>query len=247
MKRAAPYVIVALLAAETAALHFFGRVEFVNELGVSLDLPAQVGGYAAVDFLFCQNDQCLQAVHVSPGEQRPATCPECGSALDTITLAEKTYLPSGTRIAKRSYRTLGLPDMHVSVVVAGRERRSIHKPQVCLVGQGYMIRNESVESIATRDGREVAVTFLDVIRRRGGKTVSRPVSYAYWFISPRRETPRHLERLFWIAADGVLFGKRHTWAYVAVSTSAPSQESARKAVEAFIAKLYGDLRPEASE
>lgn len=249
MKRAAPYIVMGLLVAEMALLRFFGEVTVVETPGVNTTLPDRVGAYTAVDFVYCQSDQCLAATKIRTGEERPKSCASCGGPVESSTLAERTLLPPGTRVIKRSYESTGQPAVHVSIVVADRERRSIHKPQVCLTGQGFTILDQEVHGVPVSGNRDLPVMFLHAEHRRPGVR-PRPTCYAYWFISPSRETPHHLARLFWIAADGALLGKRYTWAYVAVSANGTNIDEASSTVADFIAGLYPHLvrhEPSSSE
>jgi EpsI family protein len=236
MKRAAPYIICGLLITEMAALHFFGNVVFVETPGVHTKLPDRIAGYTAIDYVYCQSDQCLASTRVAVDADAPRTCPACDGPVDDVTLAEKTLLPAGTHIIKRSYESPGRAPVHVSIVIAGDERRSIHKPQVCLRGQGFTIRDQHVERIRIDKNRQFAAMFLDATRRPQGNGPS--TSYAYWFASKIRETPHHLVRLFWIAVDGAVFGKRYTWAYVAVSSDARKSNRAHSTVKEFLKELY---------
>ena len=59
---------------------------------------------------------------------------------------ERAQLPTDTIIVKRSYRTPGRgvenTDLaQASLVIAGNDSRSIHRPEVCLDGQGWTVTN----------------------------------------------------------------------------------------------------------
>lgn len=236
-------VLVAVLAAGLGALLLSGDVEVDDTLGVRKTLPDRVGAYTAVDWAFCHNDQCARAFRVHTLDD-PDECPECGGALFDRSLGEKLLLPAGTTLAKRSYLAPDTPEIHVSVVISGHERRSIHKPQVCLTGQGNTIVSETIRQVAL-PGRDTPldVMFLDVKRSRGSTVPTS--SYAYWFASPTRETARHISRLLWIAWDSVLHNRRQRWAYVAISsTNESSAKGARPRIERFIKQFYPRVTPD---
>jgi len=44
-----------------------------------------------------------------------------------------------------------------------------------------------------------------------------PQYYAYWFVGKDRETPHHLERMFWMAYDRIVRNVAHRWAYLSVA------------------------------
>ena len=241
MKRSAPYIISVLLVTEMAALHFFGNVVLVDTPGVLTELPDRIGSYHAIDYVYCQAEQCLSSIRVANGEESPRSCPSCNGIVADVTLAEKTLLPAGTQIIKRSYETPQRPSVHVSIVLATQERRSIHKPQICLRGQGYAILNQRVEQLNTAGSHRFEAMFLDTTRTQDRRKLS--TSYAYWFTSKTRETPHHLTRLFWMAIDGAIFGQRYTWAYIAVSSTSTSQKDAKKTVQTFLMSLYPAIHP----
>ena len=112
-----------------------------------------------------------------------------------------------------------------TVVFSGIERRSIHRPQVCLVGQGNRILDEYTRptraSLADPDATaplrvlEIAHADLDPAT---GKAVSQSLGvYAYWLFNPERETVHHLARFARMMFDNCFRAYRPRWGYASIS------------------------------
>lgn len=137
---------------------------------------------------------------------------------------EKKLLPEDTQIVKMQYRSasygLGTQDRaEVSLVLAGAERRSIHRPEVCLTGQGWTLLDSRVLPVEIAPGRELRVRDL-LIEKTVHLTDGRPkrvrAHYLYWFIGTDVTTPSHFERVWLTARDSVLRNVNHRWAYASV-------------------------------
>lgn len=206
-------------------------------------LPASVGDFVGESLRFCQNDQCLQSFEASRLDH-PDICPACGGVLDSISLGEKQLLPADTIIDKRLYRDPSGDAFLVTSVLSGRERRSIHKPQVCLVAQGHTITGQRVMHVRLDSGRTLDVMRLDLRRPVGEATGGTRVhmTYAYWFVSAARETPYHAVRLLQSAWDGVVRNTRTRWAYISIGAPASVSDAGADArMEAIIRAVYPRL------
>lgn len=208
--------------------------------GVQALLPERVGGVKGENLRFCQNETCRKTWEMN---ELPAgltnTCPACGGALGDWALMEKTVLPVDTEIAHRRYRIPGGAPMQVSLVLNGREQKSIHRPERCLPAQGFAVEYSQVRRIA-RPGRLDLPVRLMVLRSvdrveqtRGG------LLYAYWFIGPGHETASHFRRLAWMAWESLRDGVPARWAYMAVATDWPQDPAPRdwERLDRFLADL----------
>ncbi len=188
---------------------------------VEFDLPEQIGPYRGERLLFCQNDQCL-AQYRERDLTGALVCGRCGTGLEQISPGEQLLLPSDTPIIRRVYEVPGQPFVNITVVFSGAERRSIHRPQVCLAAQGHAIRDETLLRVPV-EGRAAPlhVSLLDLVRTAtlpDGRQVQSFGAYAYWFFNPERETPYHFTRLVRMAYDNIFRNYRPRWAYVIVAT-----------------------------
>ena len=232
-----------LLALTAACLVVSAHTSRVGAPGIRMALPERVLEYTGAPILFCQNDQCGRSFPCT-GSAAPTTCPVCGAALDVKALAEKRILPADTQIVRRRYTRPGGQSFLVSIVLSGVERRSIHPPQVCLIGQGYRITDERVARVPLPHGGELRATKMQVSPPHKTDNPSPPPEvFAYWFVSGTHQTPYHLTRLMWTAWEGAVRNCRPRWAYVAISGpsgGAPAGEP--EPWQKLVAKLYEDLR-----
>jgi hypothetical protein len=217
----APYFAVLLVtAAGTLALAFKTDVRFTGEAGVRDALPARVGEWSGEEILYCQNPACDKLIKGSEiGED--LLCPRCGGRTSSGSLTEWALLPADTGIHKMLYTHDSTGEnLMVSLVLSGASRTSIHRPQICLVGNGREITSTRIIRVDLEDGEKLGVTLLDMLwRGQGseGRPAAQRTFFAYWFIGKGHETPRHLARMFWMAFDRIVHGLSHRWAYVGVS------------------------------
>lgn len=138
--------------------------------------------------------------------------------------AEVELLPEDTQLVKMNYRSAaygpGTRDsMEVTVVLAGAERRSIHRPEVCLTGQGWTMLDAQTRSVEISPGKTLRVRDLLV-----EKTVHLPdgsprplrAHYVYWFVGTDVTTASHIERIWLTTRDSVVRNINHRWAYVSI-------------------------------
>jgi hypothetical protein len=234
-------VVICLLAAASWLVATQPPVLATDTAGVRMVLPDRVGEYLGRDMLYCQNRECLAAFPVTEEFDADA-CPFCGGELDFVSFPEKKSLPSDTTIVKKEYRSEKNPAISVSVVLSGKEQRSIHRPQRCLPAQGYTIEAGRTLDVPTGEGKNLTVMVLDTrgkIQMPEGNEQEVCASLAYWLVGPERETPYHLERLFWTSTDRVFRNVAHRWAYVALSTSrVDGSDEHLDRISEFVAELH---------
>lgn len=137
---------------------------------------------------------------------------------------ERELLPADTIIVKRAYRTPGRPldqrDLaHASLVIAGNDSRSIHRPEVCLDGQGWTITDSRVREVSLLSGEILRVRDLAIEREvllDDGTKLPLRAHYVYWFVGGDVSTPSNLERQLISLRDSVLRNLNHRWAYPSV-------------------------------
>jgi hypothetical protein len=204
MKRR-PWILFGLaLALIAAGAGFISRIKAAQKQGapgVLLDLP----------------------VHAVPFESSPVE----------VTAEERGALPQDTSFGRRLYSTVEHGETNyvmVSVVLMGKDRTSIHKPQFCLVGQGWRIEQTECTSILMEKPRAYRLPVMKLTASRsvsleGGQTAMVRGIYVYWFVAEDCLTADHWQRMWWMAKDLVLKGVLQRWAYVSFfTTCAPGQE-----------------------
>lgn len=140
---------------------------------------------------------------------------------EEISEAERVILPGDTEFARMSYQNSQGDTIHVSIVLSGSEKRSIHRPEICLPGQGWSIGSGSVISVPLASGRMLDVMKLDISRPvevRPGEFQRIRSEFLYWFVGKDTTTPLHQVRIFKTSWDRVFRRTNHRWAYVVVSS-----------------------------
>ena len=111
-------------------------------------LPADIPGFTSDDVLYCQNEQCCAVHRLSRLGNAAEKCPACGSALDSVTLGERVILPPDTQFRRRLFYSTSGAEFLVSVVIGGKTKSSIHRPELCLPAQGYLLGNPADFTVA---------------------------------------------------------------------------------------------------
>lgn len=137
-----------------------------------------------------------------------------------ISQAEKTLLPADTEVVRRVYQGLNQQEILCSIVLAGGEKRSIHRPEVCLPGQGWIINSSQVIPIKLSNGNTIKVTKLVLEREVQASPTKRlkiKSLYLYWFVGKNISTPYHQTRVLLTSWDRLIHNVNHRWAYVIVN------------------------------
>jgi len=149
-----------------------------------------------------------------------------------VTPTEREILPPDTGFSRKIYFRNRDPAKQVllSIVLSGRDRTSIHRPELCLVGQGWTItgRAEHRFEFPGRPDVSFPATLLRVQRElpasRGPVVV--PQLTAYWFVSGDTVVATHWQRLARDAWNRVAHARADRWAYVLMQTDASDGEAA---------------------
>lgn len=142
-----------------------------------------------------------------------------------VSRVEREVLPDDTGFSRKNYVNLLDPRKRVflSIVLSGMDRSSIHRPEVCLVAQGWTIKSKYVHQFEVAEGADskLAATVLRIERNAeldtGGRRIL-PGIYAYWFVSGDSVVPTNIGRLLRDFVDRLLRLKNHRWAYVVAQT-----------------------------
>jgi len=181
---------------------------------IAAEQPVRIDSFRGQTPWFCQNDQCLA---IFGGDELAATtnarpvCPRCGQPLARLSLGEKTWLPADTRIVKRNYNRGDGGMLAVTVVVSGKSRLSIHRPEMCLPGQGFQILSTRIRALDLGQGRTLRVNVV-----KAARTGERPIGFLYWFVNPRRETTSHWVRIFSDVWARCVHNRVNRWCMVTV-------------------------------
>ena len=138
-----------------------------------------------------------------------------------VTVAEKNILPKDTEFARKQYGDVATQtSVFCSIVLSGATDQSIHRPEVCLIAQGWSIANQENVPIRLASGHELTVRNLTIKRDvpYQGKSVTLTEYNMYWFVGENVTTPYHLVRIFLSSWDRIFHNRAHRWAYVTVSS-----------------------------
>jgi len=168
-----------------------------------------------------------------------------------ISEAERVILPPDTEFAKKLYSDGQGDNINCQIVLAGAEKRSIHRPEVCLPGQGWTLKSGQTLTIPLDNGQPLQVMNL---------TISRPVTlsnglqkeltsyFMYWFVGKDTTTASHFVRILKTNMDMLLHNTNHRWAYIIVSAPilegfTPDGKNAEQTLDE-LKKFIGEVAPQ---
>lgn len=232
-------VLLVLVLGVFAVNRFVPPAEYSPADFVAHALPENVGEFTSDRPLFCQNDQCLQSFlerEVASGGKTPdgrPACPNCGRPLASISLGEFNDLPRDTEIVKRTYRSVDGLVYSASLVIGGHQRASIHRAELCLPAQGFVMQGADTLRFHLR-GKTIRARRISAIRSGGA-----PFNLVYWFESRDRECCSHTERILVDVWDRSVHNRINRWIMLAVTVSSPLDSPlAKSRFEEFLAELY---------
>jgi hypothetical protein len=142
---------------------------------------------------------------------------------EEVTAAERYILPKDTTYARKTYGPIGSSRPQrilCSIILSGAERRSIHRPERCLPGQGWRIDSSHTEYIRLDSGRDLGVTALLLekpVALPDGTHLTLRNYYLYWFVGKNVTTPSATTRIFMTYWDMLAHRVNQRWAYIIVS------------------------------
>jgi len=239
--------VAALMVLASLALAFTVDVKMNDQPGVMMELPGSLEGWIGNELRFCHNEECYsktaaQGQYYVRDLELPDICPDCGENLYAMSWAEYGVLPKDTEFVKSAYTNEAGDRVFTSIVLSGRERNSIHRPQRCLKGQGNTIVNEHFFKVPMEGRKSLKVAVIETERFYNTEEgrMTHYGYYAYWFVGQDRETSSHYARMFWLGWDRVVRSVSHRWAYIAVSGK---REAEGREYEAEIAEFVRSVYP----
>ena len=144
--------------------------------------------------------------------------------------AETTILPKDTRIDKRLYTAPDGTWFAVSLVMGGHSKSSIHRPELCLPSQGFLMRDPKSVTVGDTPWRTLSLV---------SATAPRPLQFAYTFYNQDGfRTSSHVRRIMRDIWDRSFFNRIDRWAMVTVCSSAATEEE----LKAFLLDLERMVR-----
>lgn len=219
-------VVLLVAAAEMTWLHTLARRESAGAAGVRLAAggvdPVELPSFIGTDWI---------------GRRTEVTQPE------------RDILPADTGFSRKLYLRPEDPahGMFFSVVLSGRDRTSIHRPELCLVAQGWTVIAQTEHRFELASHESVTASLLHVQRERLGPRGRETESdlIAYWFVGSTPDTlvATHSRRIFLDAWNRVAHGRADRWAYVLMQTDASDGDPAALArMQAVLQDAWPALR-----
>ena len=137
-----------------------------------------------------------------------------------VSESERAILPKDTQFAKKLYTGNG-SQILCQIVLAGAEKRSIHRPEICLPGQGWSLKSGQVVPVRLPNGSTLEVMELRLgrpVMTSDGSQRELTSLFYYWFVGKGSTTPHHLTRILKTNLDMLLHNINHRWAYIIVSS-----------------------------
>lgn len=184
---------------------------------------------------FCQDRTCLASQNLTLGAPFPERCPQCGDEVGKVSRAEQDILPADTQSRKVTYTFSNGDVFTVSLVIAGKNRMSIHRPELCLPSQGYVLSERKILQLS--DALPMATFSL---RREGHTHTS---GFGYVFLNSRLATTSNLHRVLGDSWQRSVHNRIQRWAMITVRSphydfQTPEGEAA---LRAFMLRFYPTL------
>lgn len=179
----------------------------------------------------------------------PARVLDYASESYPIAETELSFLPEDTTFARRYYKNPEGSELMLSVVLMGQNRRSIHRPQICLTGQGWTIDRSDLLEVSMKKPQAYSLPVMRLIASRtfrdpSGRTQLMKAVYVYWFVADGQLSARHGQRQWWMARDLLTQGVLQRWAYVScLAVGRPgSEEALYRQIEEFVAAAVPEFQ-----
>ncbi len=167
--------------------------------------------------------------------------------------AERNILAADTKFSKGIYVQLretedtpANPPINVSIVYSGDDmNNSIHRPEVCLPGQGHVNLQGSLATLKLADGRELEFTRLvSKVPVKGNSLLYTDHVHYYIFIGHTDIQPTHMGRNLRDIYDRVVHGYVQRWAYLQVGCHWGGESHfTQEQSEAQVRRLLSELLP----
>ena len=143
-----------------------------------------------------------------------------------VSEAELHTLPDDTRFDKRLYTASDGCWFQVSVVIGGKSKSSIHRPEMCLPSQGFQMTNPRSLDVGGVDWHLVTLA----------RKEASALGFAYTFYNQDGfRTSSHVQRIFCDVWDRSIRGRIDRWVMVTVNASTPDDA----VLSAFLRNLKG--------
>ena len=182
------------ICAAIAAVFLSGTLVFQAKTPPATVAKAPEVGFAALDGYSTDDVKYAEQQKVSEGELK--------------------ILPADTRIVKKMYESRSGAQFLASFVVGGVSRASIHRPELCLPSQGYVMSNPRNFDVAGRPWH-----VIDIVRPG-----SLPAMEAYTFFNQEGfRTASHTHRIWRDVIDRSVMNRVDRWVMLTVHAAGATE------------------------
>ncbi|MGV3660988.1 MAG: exosortase-associated EpsI family protein [Prosthecobacter sp.] len=144
-----------------------------------------------------------------------------------MTAEEKKLLDEGVKLARSVYTNSVGRLIMTTVILSGHQKRSLHRPEVCLPNQGWTVSDRSPFPVRLSDGREITLMMMRIFRdtepQPGLRVRTRAINF-YWYVGSDGSTcPDHYEHILLSYFDSVFRNLQHRWAMASIYVPLPEQ------------------------
>lgn len=137
-----------------------------------------------------------------------------------MTIQEKKILAEGVKIVRNAYLGPGGRQILVTLITSGQGKRELHRPEVCLPGQGWNMAESTPVELKLSDGRTITATLLRLFSDRevapGVQSRVRAVNI-YWYVgSDGTTSPDYYDHIRISYLDAIFKNINHRWSMVSI-------------------------------
>ena len=138
--------------------------------------------------------------------------------------SELTVLPPDTAFLKKLYTSFSGQTVQVNAVIGGKSKSSIHRPELCLPSQGFLMTNSHTVDVNGTEWR-----FITVKTNMGDE-----IGFAYTFFNQDGyRTVSHMKRIFRDILDRTLHNRIDRWVMITINSSRTEEAFMRSMAETF--------------
>jgi len=211
--------------------------------------------FGATAWLGRQQQRLYAGIRLAPDGESPVELPAfigtdwVGRRIE-VSPIEREVLPADTGYSRKNYVCVADIGRQVfmSVVLSGRDRTSIHRPELCLVGQGWTISGRSKYEFSA-GGATVPTTLLRIehaARDAKGAPVQVQSLFAYWFVGGETLEATHFGMQCRDLFDRVRHLRADRWAYIVVQTVITNgdEAAALARMQEIVVNVWPEIRAE---
>ena len=145
---------------------------------------------------------------------------------------ELGYFPADTSYVRRLYQAPDGFKVIATIIMMGADRTSIHRPEYCVLGQGWSVDEKTRVKISMDGVPHYELPVMKWVIGKtiepldGGKQAIRGV-YVFWFVADNEETTGNVQLQCYLIRDLLFTGVLQRWAYILYFAACePGQEDA---------------------